>query len=63
MTRYPPNQRTIKNRYPLALIQETLARLQNARWYTKLDLSDGYYYLRMTEGEEWKTAFLSHLTY
>ena len=48
---------TIKNRYPLPLIQETLACLQKARWYTKLDLRDGYYHLRIAEGEEWKTAF------
>ena len=51
------NEMTIKNRYPLPLIQETLARLQKARWYTKLDLRDGYYHLRIAEGEEWKTAF------
>ena len=30
------NEMTIKNRYPLPLIQETLARLQKAKWYTKL---------------------------
>ena len=50
------NEMTIKNRYPLTLIQETLTRLQNARWYTKLDLRDGYYPLRIAAGEEWKTA-------
>ena len=48
---------TVKNRYPLPLIQETLACLQKARWYTKLDLRDGYYHLRIAKGEEWKTAF------
>ena len=53
---YGLNERTIKNRYHLPLIQETLARLQNAKWYTKLDLRNGYYHLRITEGE-WKTAF------
>ena len=48
---------TIKNRYPLPLIQEMLARLQKVRWYTKLDLRDGYYHLHIAEGGEWKTAF------
>ena len=51
------NEMTIKNRYHLPLIHKTLARLQKARWYTKLDLHDGYYHLRIAEGEEWKTAF------
>ena len=51
------NEMTIKNRYPLPLIQETLARRQKARWYSKLDLRDEYYHLRIAEGEEWKTAF------
>ena len=51
------NEITIKNRYPLPLIQETLARLQKARWYTKLDMRGAYNLLRIAEGEEWKTAF------
>ena len=34
-----------------------LAHLQKMRWYTKLDLRNGYYHLRIAEGEEWKTAF------
>ena len=28
------NEMMIKNRYPLTLIQEMLARLQKARWFT-----------------------------
>jgi len=51
------NEITIKNRYPLPLIQETLARLQKAKWYTKLDMRGAYNLLRMAEGEKWKTAF------
>jgi len=51
------NAMTIKNRYPLPLIQETLMRLQKAKWYTKLDLRGAYNLLRIAEGEEWKTAF------
>ncbi|KAI0995439.1 Transposon Tf2-9 polyprotein [Podosphaera aphanis] len=51
------NELTIKNRYPLPLIRETLDRLSKAKWYTKLDLRQGYNQIRMAEGEEWKTAF------
>ncbi|KAH0602480.1 uncharacterized protein H6S33_008819, partial [Morchella sextelata] len=51
------NELTVKNRYPLPLIRETLDRLSKAKWYTKLDLRQGYNQIRMAEGEEWKTAF------
>jgi len=51
------NSVTIKNRYPLPLINETLDRLCGARYFTKIDLRNGYYQLRIKEGDEWKTAF------
>jgi transposase InsO family protein len=51
------NEVTIKNRYPLPLIRETLDRLAKAKWYTKLDLRWGYNQIRIAKGEEWKTAF------
>jgi len=51
------NEITVKNRYPLPLIQETLARLSKAKWFTKLNLRGAYNLLRIAEGEEWKTAF------
>ena len=47
----------IKNRVPLPLISKTLDRLRRARVFTKLDLKDVYYRLRIKEGDEWKTAF------
>ncbi|KAH0611235.1 uncharacterized protein H6S33_011662 [Morchella sextelata] len=50
------NELTVKNRYPLPLIRETLDHLSKAKWYTKLDLRQGYNQIRMAEGEEWKTA-------
>jgi hypothetical protein len=36
------NKITIKNRYPLPLIQENLDRLQNAKYFTKIDLRGAY---------------------
>ncbi|KAH0610717.1 uncharacterized protein H6S33_011144 [Morchella sextelata] len=51
------NELTLKNRYPLLLIRETLDRLSKAKWYIKLDLHHGYNQIRMAEGEEWKTPF------
>ena len=51
------NKVTVKNRYPLPLINELFDRLRNARYFTKCDMRDGYHRLRMAPGEEWKTAF------
>lgn len=41
------NVMTIKNRYPLRLIRETLDRLSKAQWYTKLNLRQGSHLIRM----------------
>ncbi len=48
---------TIKNRYPLPLIDEILDRLSGTRVFTKTDVKNSYYRLRIREGDEWKTAF------
>lgn len=51
------NQITRKDRAPLPLINEILDRLATAKVFTKLDLKDAYYRLRIHEGDEWKTTF------
>jgi hypothetical protein len=51
------NKITVKNRYSLSLIGETLNRLNGAAVYTKLDLKEIYYRIRIKKGNEWKTAF------
>ena len=51
------NDITIKNRYPLPLISETLDRLSKAKYFTKLDIISAFNNLRIKEGDEWKTAF------
>ena len=50
---------TLKNKYPLPLMSELRSRLGKATIFTKLDLKNGYYLIRMAEGEEWKTTFKS----
>jgi hypothetical protein len=51
------NKVTIKNRYPLPLISEILDRLSGSRFFSKVDVKDAYYRIRIREGDEWKTAF------
>ena len=51
------NKITIKNRHPLPLITESLDRLAQAKYYTKLDVREAYHRVRIKEGDEWKTAF------
>ncbi|WP_050456121.1 reverse transcriptase family protein [Candidatus Burkholderia verschuerenii] len=49
------NNVTIKNKYPLPLIEELLVQLQGARVFSKLDLRQGYYQLKIKEGDIPKT--------
>ena len=51
------NAVTVKDRYPLPLIKETLRQLSSAKWFTKLDVRAAFHRIRMKKGEEWKTAF------
>ena len=51
------NQITIKNKYPLPLISSAFEPLEGAKYFTKLDLRNAYYLVRIRKGDEWKTAF------
>ena len=51
------NAITVKNRYPLTLIQKKLDRLAKAKYFTKLDIVAAFNKIRMAEGEKWKTVF------
>jgi hypothetical protein len=60
------NNDTVKNRYPLPLIQEMRDRLGKATIFSKFDLTSAFSQIRMKKGEEWKTAFrtpLGHYEY
>ncbi|USP79372.1 retrotransposon nucleocapsid protein [Curvularia clavata] len=51
------NNITLKNCYLLPLIMESLDRLAEAKFYTKLDVREAYHRVRIKEGDEWKIAF------
>jgi hypothetical protein len=54
------NSITIKNKYPLPIIDELLDELSGACWFSKMDLCVGYHQIRLRAGEEFKTAFHTH---
>ncbi|KAL0171669.1 hypothetical protein M9458_031980, partial [Cirrhinus mrigala] len=53
------NQITVKNRHPLPLTNTALDALSGAHFFTKLDLRSAYNLVRIREGDEWKTAFIT----
>lgn len=53
------NNITVKFRYPLPLVPAALEQLRGAAVFTKLDLRSTYNLIRIREGDEWKTAFIT----
>lgn len=51
------NNLTIKNRYPLPLIGESLDCLGHAKHFNQLDLINTYHRMWIQEKNKWKTAF------
>ena len=51
------NHKTIRNTYPLPRIQDCLDRLGKAKHCTTLDLTSGYWQVRIAEKDIQKTAF------
>uniref|UniRef100_A0A669CQG4 Gypsy retrotransposon integrase-like protein 1 n=1 Tax=Oreochromis niloticus TaxID=8128 RepID=A0A669CQG4_ORENI len=55
------NNITVKNKYPLPLLTSAFELLQGATIFSKLDLRNAYHLVRIWDGDEWKTAFNTHL--
>ena len=54
---------TIKNRYLLLLIGESLDRLRRTKRFTQLDLTNAYHQIRIREEGQWKTVFKTQYGY
>jgi hypothetical protein len=55
------NNITIKDKFPLPRIDDTIEALYGARYFSTLDLISGYWQIEIDEADKHKTAFICEL--